>query len=101
MKLTYRGVQYDYNPPLTETQPTEDVGSYRGVDIRFRKTAKTYVHPLKVDLMYRGVAYTTGETEPATADKLRALAMDQELNTQQREQSMLTRLAKGLGLGVA
>jgi hypothetical protein len=101
MKLTYRGVQYDYNPPLTDTQPTGEVGSYRGVDIRFRKTAKNLVHPLKVDLMYRGVPYTTGEPEPATADKLRALAVDQERNTQRREQSMLTRLAKGLGLSAA
>jgi hypothetical protein len=108
MKLTYRGVQYDYNPPVTETQPTAAVGKYRGVDVRFRTVTKNPVHPLKVDLMYRGVPYTTGETveqptvAPAPAltigDRLRALAMDWTRDDQRREQSMLNRLEEELGL---
>jgi hypothetical protein len=118
MKLTYRGVQYDYNPPLTETQLTENVGKYRGVDVRFRKVTKNLVHPLKVDLMYRGVPYTTGETAvaqspvvadptpiPAPAlsmtDRLRTLIVGHERNSRRREQSMLARAAVQVGLTAA
>lgn len=109
MTLTYRGVQYDYTPPLTDTRPTGDVGSYRGVDIRFRKTAKKLVHPFKVELMYRGVPYTLGEaTEqpvaaPAVpaltiADRLRSLVIGHKRDSQQRDQSMLNRLEEELGI---
>lgn len=112
MKLTYRGVQYDYTAPLTDTQPTGDVGHYCGVDIRFRKTAKKLVHPLKVDLMYRGVPYTLGATTeqpvaaPAVsvsaltiADRLRSLVVAHKHDSQRRDQSMLNRLEAELGIG--
>ncbi|MEM9903911.1 MAG: DUF4278 domain-containing protein [Cyanobacteria bacterium P01_D01_bin.44] len=110
MKLTYRGVQYDYNPPAIETQSIETTGKYRGVDIRFRQVSKAPIHPLKVDLIYRGVPYTAGETVVApqqpteaapalsVADQLRALFLGRERSTRQREQSMLIRLNEQIGI---
>lgn len=113
MKLTYRGTQYDYTPVPIETQPIDQVGKYRGVDIRFRTVTKPQVYPLQVQMLYRGVPYTLGEaaigesttTQPAIASaegmvntRLRAIAFTGEHKRQRREQSMLLRLEKALGI---
>jgi hypothetical protein len=116
MKLTYRSVDYDYEPPKVEIGFTDDVGKYRGVDIRFRAIKKMPVHPLKVNLMYRGAAYTAGESlrpninaalveSPIAAaptlspsNRLRALSTERVKSIQRREQSMLTREAEKVGL---
>jgi hypothetical protein len=60
MKLTYRGVSYDYNPPVVQTNTSDDVGKFRGVDIRFRTVQKAPVQQPTLDLVYRGVAYQIG-----------------------------------------
>ena len=120
MKLTYRGVQYDYNPPAVETINTSEVGKYRGVDIRFRATKKPLVQQPTLDLIYRGVAYQTGDEDevvtvaptapvskpvadvPAVvADvelKARTMLMGHHRNVKRRQQAMLTRLASDVGL---
>jgi hypothetical protein len=108
MKLIYRGIQYDYSPPVIETPSIEAIGKYRGVDVRFRTMTHSPVHPLKVDLMYRSVPYTSGEAveQPAVApapartlaDRVRFLVMGKERNRRQREQSMLTHREAELGL---
>lgn len=119
MKLTYRGVQYDYNPPVVEMNNTSDVGSYRGVDIRFRTVKKSPVQQPTLDLVYRGVAYRTNETAaveapettttPATVadapavlasveDKARTMLMGHHRNVKRRQQAMLARLASDVGL---
>lgn len=115
MKLTYRGVQYDYTPPAVETKETSDVGIYRGVDIRFRTVAKSPVQQPTLDLMYRGVAYRTGdtavETPPVVAPvaataiavqdvecKARAILMAHHGAVKRRQQAMLVRLAADVGL---
>lgn len=119
MKLTYRGVQYDYTPPVVEMNTTSDVGSYRGVDIRFRTVKKSPVQQPTLDLVYRGVAYRTNETAtveapettatPATMadapavlasveDKARTMLMGHHRNVKRRQQAMLTRLASDVGL---
>ena len=59
MKLTYRGVEYDYNPPMLEMAESETVGCYRGARSHY-----TYVRHLPIPqpvnrLTYRGVAYET------------------------------------------
>ncbi|MCU0534327.1 MAG: DUF4278 domain-containing protein [Hydrococcus sp. Prado102] len=36
MKLTYRGVSYEYNPVVVETTTGQVGGKYRGLDWRFR-----------------------------------------------------------------
>jgi len=58
MKLSYRGVEYDYNSPLVSTA-MGDRGKYRGVDIRFRVPAQRpdQRHQPTLDLIYRGAHY--------------------------------------------
>lgn len=60
MKLTYRGISYEYNPPEVTYGDSTQVGKYRGVDIRFRipKEVAPVLQPT-LDLIYRGVAYTS------------------------------------------
>ncbi|MGD1866628.1 MAG: DUF4278 domain-containing protein [Phormidesmis sp.] len=59
MKLTYRGIQYDYNPPMLEVTESEIACKYRG-----QSAAYTYVRHVPIpqpaeNLRYRGVAYQT------------------------------------------
>ncbi|MEL7332951.1 MAG: DUF4278 domain-containing protein [Cyanobacteria bacterium J06560_2] len=56
MKLTYRGINYEYNPPRVSVADTEEVGKYRGALLHFHKLIKALPQPA-VDLVYRGVAY--------------------------------------------
>lgn len=118
MKLTYRGVQYDYNPPAVALNHTAEVGKYRGVDIRFRTIKSNPVQQPTLDLVYRGAAYRTGaiavaaapvvnaaapvaDAPAALADlelKARTLLMGHNRNVKQRQQAMLTRLAGDVGL---
>lgn len=67
MKLSYRGVQYEYTPPVVETKLTSEVGKFRGLDIRFRTLTKAPVQQPTLDLIYRGAAYRTGGEAPALA----------------------------------
>lgn len=115
MKLTYRGVTYDYNPPKVEYGDRTQVGKYRGVDIRFRNIAKPPVLQPTLDLIYRGVHYTTNAAEaPATApvpavattaasapsvqEQARWLMMSHHRNVKRRQQAMLGRLDQEVGL---
>ncbi|PZU97593.1 MAG: hypothetical protein DCF32_20335 [Leptolyngbya sp.] len=124
MKLTYRGVSYDYTPPVVESNLTDEVGKFRGVDIRFRTVKKAAVQQPTLDLVYRGVAYQTGTPEAApvveavpvaaiaapvlaapavatafsTEDKARMSMMNRHRSVKQRQQSMLARLATEAGL---
>ncbi len=118
MKLTYRGVSYDYTPPTVTLKAVDEVGKFRGVDIRFRTVTKAPVQQTNVDLMYRGVGYSTGtpvETAPAAAvvadpvaapaattlsaeDKARLMMVNRHRTVKRRQQSMLARLATEAGL---
>lgn len=120
MKLTYRGVSYEYTPPTVEMTEGELVGQYRGLDWRFCNLKKAPVHQPTLDLMYRGVAYSTGKI-PVTApiadtpvavpvepvkvpvlltseDKARSLMIAHGRSIKKRQQSMLSRLATEVGL---
>lgn len=130
MKLTYRGVSYDYNPPTVEFSYSNTVGKYRGLDVRFRNPKKAPVMQPTLDLLYRGVAYQTNpsttvvnHTEeravasvgaavaadsklvPAmvasTDDRARSLMMGHHRLIKQRQQVMLSRLATEVGLTAA
>ena len=57
MKLTYRGIAYDYRPLALATEPTGIVGQYRGVLMPFTLALNPPPPPLVTDLKYRGVAY--------------------------------------------
>jgi hypothetical protein len=121
MKITYRGVSYEYNPPAVEYGDLSQSGKYRGLDIRFRNPKKVPVLQPTLDLLYRGVAYTANpveETEaiestepvasatPATAsgpassiqDRARVLMMNHHRKVKQRQQAMLSRLDDRVGL---
>lgn len=123
MQLKYRGVTYEYNPPVVEMEPSEIVGLYRGLEWRFRNPKRLPILQTNLDLKYRGVAYRTGADvtvpeagtlQPATpvqpqpvaatqstpvADLARALMMGHHRLIQRREQSMLGRVASEVGLG--
>jgi len=121
MKLTYRGISYDYTPPVVESSVTDEAGKFRGVDIRFRTGKKVPVQQSNLDLIYRGVAYQTGTPEAApvveaapvaaiaapapaamtpfsTEDRARMSMMGRHRSVKQRQQSMLARLATEAGL---
>ena len=121
MKLTYRGVNYDYNPPQAPLGGSVATGQYRGAGVKFRNLQKEIVQQPSLDLKYRGVAYTTTAPEsaipevisasitdetaakPALAiasidEQLRSLMLNHHRNVKQREQVMLSRLAAQVGL---
>jgi hypothetical protein len=118
MKLTYRGVSYEYTPPTIETTEGELAGKYRGLDWRFCNLKKAPVQQATVELMYRGVAYGSAEQAPTVPvrqpiavpsvapavsaslfeDKARSLMMSNCRAIKKRQQSMLSRLASEVGL---
>ncbi|MEB3277335.1 MAG: DUF4278 domain-containing protein [Lyngbya sp.] len=108
MKLTYRGIEYEYNPPEVATATGAVAGKYRGQDWRFCNLKKPPVMQPSYNLTYRGVKYgnnpvaTVSRTEtPVTiAEKARILMLKQERSEIKREQSMLNRLADEVGLNL-
>jgi hypothetical protein len=59
MKLRYRGVEYDYNPPSLEVQESEIYGRYRGRPTRFSYVSHVPIPQPVANLSYRGVRYST------------------------------------------
>ena len=107
MKLTYRGVTYDYNPPKVERGEEKVGGKYRGLDWRFRNLKKPPVLQPSYNLTYRGVKYSnnpvaaTTESQDAplsVAEKARVLMLNRERATLNRDLSMFNRLADEVGL---
>lgn len=108
MKLSYRGISYDYNPPVLATTQGQLGGKYRGLDWRFRNMKKPPVLQPNFNLKYRGVYYQTGATQasakPAKApalsvqDKARSLMLTQQRSLINRQRSMLNRSAAEVGL---
>ena len=62
MKLSYRGISYEYNPLKVTTTQSGVAGKYRGLDWRFRNLDKSPVLQPSANLKYRGVAYQTAGT---------------------------------------
>jgi len=118
MQLTYRGTSYDYTPPQVEMDTTSEVGQYRGLEWRFRNSQKAPVLQSSLNLVYRGVAYQTGQAEAVTAPEYMpvptaAFASTEGLTVQSmarammtshhkwiknRQQSLLSRVAAEVGL---
>ncbi|HIK43303.1 MAG TPA: DUF4278 domain-containing protein [Leptolyngbyaceae cyanobacterium M65_K2018_010] len=59
MKLCYRGIGYEYNPPSLEVKESEITGCYRGRPLRFSYASHVPVPQPVAHLTYRGVGYTT------------------------------------------
>lgn len=124
MLLKYRGISYDYNPPEVEMEPSKIVGRYRGLEWRFRTPKSLNVQQPTLDLIYRGVAYQSGEAPPQVGftpqveptvqpslaqtkvpdfgppvqDLARRLLMGHHKRVQNRQQAMLSRTNAEVGL---
>ena len=107
MKLTYRGITYEYNPTVVETTSTSVAGKYRGLDWRFRNLKKAPVIQPVANLTYRGNTYnkpgTTTMTTPiqpqvSTQEKARYLMINHYKHLRNRQQVMLSRAASEIGL---
>ncbi|MEA5451502.1 DUF4278 domain-containing protein [Leptolyngbya sp. CCNP1308] len=59
MKLCYRGVDYDYNPPSLEVRDSELTGCYRGRSMKFSYVSHVPVPQPVANYTYRGVGYST------------------------------------------
>lgn len=122
MKLTYRGVSYDYTPnPMPKMGDTFETGTYRGAPVAFRAVADLPDQPA-TDLTWRGVPYHRGSTatvakvEPVTPAPVAAPAAEtgvrnipelarnlfirRHQRSRRREQGMMVRLAAEVGLPV-
>lgn len=101
MKLCYRGIVYDYTPATVETNETELVGKYRGLDWRFSAVKKAPVQQTNIDLKYRGVAYNKSNLKAnnvknpvlSVSEKARQAMMGMQRAAMKRQQAMLTRLS--------
>ncbi|HZG37673.1 MAG TPA: DUF4278 domain-containing protein [Nodosilinea sp.] len=74
MKLCYRGVEYDYNPPSLEVRESELTGRYRGRALNFSYVSHVPVPQPVANYTYRGVGYSTnaqGQVQPVVAVPLR------------------------------
>lgn len=60
MKLTYRGLAYEYNPIPIEVAPGKIAGEYRGVTWRRYEPKSVPMSQSFARLKYRGVAYCIG-----------------------------------------
>ncbi|HSM84255.1 MAG TPA: DUF4278 domain-containing protein [Nodosilinea sp.] len=70
MKLCYRGVDYDYNPPSLEVRESELTGCYRGHSLKFSYVSHVPVPQPVGSYTYRGVGYSTnaqGQIQPPVA----------------------------------
>jgi hypothetical protein len=128
MKLTYRGVSYNYTPnPMPKMGDTFATGTYRGAAVAFRAVAEPPAQPA-ADLTWRGVRYHTGiaatvapvaavdpVVEPAAVltvtptpvaevgvsnipELARNLSIRRHQRSRRREQGMMVRLAAEVGL---
>lgn len=120
MKLTYRGVSYDYTPnPMPKMGDTFETGVYRGATVAFRSVAELPAQPA-ADLTWRGVPYQTGTAVPAASpaavatpvatpvasevdasgipELARNLFIRRHQRSRKREQGMMVRLAAEVGL---
>ncbi|MCM1984206.1 DUF4278 domain-containing protein [Lyngbya confervoides] len=115
MKLTYRGVTYDYNPPVVEMEPSKIQGKYRGLEWRFRNPKRVPVLQPTLDLKYRGVSYRTGTPAPVAErshvqpapvqttgvsvnDLARSLLVKHHKDVKLRQQTLLGRAFAEVGL---
>ena len=106
MKLVYRGVSYDYNPPQVAVEQGQITGTFRGLDWRFHNLKKPLLLQPPVNLTYRGVAYnnrpTIGKNQsPAPTniqERARYQIIKKEKAVNNRTASMLSRTAREVGL---
>lgn len=95
MQLTYRGVNYNYNPPTVELAS----GLGQEHDWRFRNRNHSVTLQPKANLTWRGVTYTNNPTsDHSIKDKSRWLILRRQQKQIDRVSSMSLRLAEEVGL---
>lgn len=118
MKLTYRGVSYDYTPNPVPPTSVFAMGKYRGATVPFRAVTEVPAQPSE-DLVWRGVHYQSGTPSPAATvaqpsapvviEKVavtdlsvtaRNLFVRHHQRIRRREQGMMVRLAAEVGIPV-
>ena len=57
MKLAYRGIEYDYNPPMLEVTKSDIALQYRGHAVQHSYVRHVPIPQAAERLTYRGVAY--------------------------------------------
>ncbi len=57
MKLSYRGINYNQNPVLLNSNQVKAVGKYRGKNIELHKFSNIELQQHRNSMTYRGVAY--------------------------------------------
>ncbi len=57
MKLAYRGIEYDYNPPMLEVTKSDIALQYRGHAVQHSYVRHVPIPQVAERLTYRGVAY--------------------------------------------
>lgn len=63
MKLTYRGINYEYEAPALDINEGKFAGKYRGNNCQFGRYPRHIPVPQPpLDLKYRGIAYSTHQT---------------------------------------
>lgn len=62
MRLSYRGLPYEYEPPSIDAAETQMRGNYRGHKINFSYVRHIPVPQPAQDLQYRGIHYHTTTT---------------------------------------
>ncbi|NJP09812.1 MAG: DUF4278 domain-containing protein [Leptolyngbyaceae cyanobacterium RU_5_1] len=108
MKLTYRGISYDYNPANTfETEASGSVANLRQRGAIHRRSEVEKAERLEAIFVYRGQVYNRksvvqpvalASTETSVENKARLLTINQNRSVRNRQHSMLTRSAAEVGL---
>ncbi|MBT9316160.1 arginine synthesis PII-interacting regulator PirA [Leptothoe spongobia] len=57
MKLTYRGIEYDHNPPMLEVSESDILCNYRGRSHRYTYVRHVPFPQTQAELTYRGATY--------------------------------------------
>ena len=57
MKMCYRGVHYDYDPPQVEVSRTSELVKFRGQTYELNKAVLDLKERNQDDLVYRGIAF--------------------------------------------
>jgi hypothetical protein len=97
MKLTYRGISYEYNPPEVAVEQGAVAGKFRGLDWRFRNLKKPLVLQPPANLTYRGVAYSNRQAD-SVKEQARWLMNERQKAARKRSESMLKRATDEVGL---
>lgn len=81
MKLNYRGVSYEANPPTPELMEGEIGSKYRGVNFKPHYPRHIPVTQPVIGLTYRGVDHCTGDPIDVEASLLRRCYANEAIST--------------------